>query len=207
MHFNFWKWEGTGNDFVLFDRRAWPELPDVGEIQRLCDRSKGVGADGVIFFQPVSDLDATGVATDWEMDYVNADGSRSFCGNGSRALFSFLRSKGWMPQIGGVLHACDGAHAVRWNPVLDEPGVELRPVRAPKQIPSLMGGERAHFVNTGSPASYRMGGRIEVVRCDGTWSSNPKCSGICTGWDQCGFCLNCRRGNVGNENVRARSGE
>ena len=151
MHFNFWKWEGTGNDFVLFDRRAWPELPDVGEIQRLCDRSKGVGADGVIFFQPVSDLDATGVATDWEMDYVNADGSRSFCGNGSRALFSFLRSKGWMPQIGGVLHACDGAHAVRWNPVLDEPGVELRPVRAPKQIPSLMGGERAHFVNTGSP--------------------------------------------------------
>ena len=151
MHFNCWKWEGTGNDFVLFDRRDWPELPDAGEIHRLCDRDGPVGADGVIFFRPMVELRAERMATDWEMDYINADGSRSFCGNGSRALFSFLREKGWMPQKGGILHACDGAHAVCWNAALGEPGVEIRSVAPPRVVPSFLEGDRAHFVNTGSP--------------------------------------------------------
>ncbi len=143
---NAWKWEGTGNAFILMDRRDWLALPDASTIAAMCDASNGVGADGVIFFQPMDSGLGALPCTEWEMDYVNADGSRSFCGNGSRALFAFLRRQGWMPQTGGTLHACDGRHAVAWDETQMEPGVELRPIAPPKAA-----SEGATFVDTGSP--------------------------------------------------------
>ena len=146
MLIDAWKWEGTGNAFILMDRRDWAELPDDATIAAMCDAANGVGADGLIFFQPLNNpADAT-PCIEWEMDYVNADGSRSFCGNGSRALFAFLRQQGWMPETGGSLHACDGRHAVAWDESQMEPGVELRPIAPPKAAP-----EGATFVDTGSP--------------------------------------------------------
>lgn len=151
MRITFWKWEGAGNDFILFDRRDWEELPDAQAIQSMCARTGKVGADGVIFFRPVSTTDAAGLAVEWEMDYLNADGSRSFCGNGSRALFAFLVEHGWMPPMGGTLHACDGEHAVRWHEALDQPGVEMRSIDRPRHVPSQMGASTAHYVDTGSP--------------------------------------------------------
>jgi diaminopimelate epimerase len=143
---NAWKWEGTGNAFILMDRRDWLALPDASTIAAMCDASNGVGADGVIFFQPMDCGQGALPCTEWEMDYVNADGSRSFCGNGSRALFAFLRRQGWMPETGGTLHACDGRHAVAWDETQMEPGVELRPIAPPKAA-----SEGATFVDTGSP--------------------------------------------------------
>lgn len=146
MLIDAWKWEGTGNAFILMDRRDWAELPDDATIATMCDAANGVGADGLIFFQPLNNPADAKLCTEWEMDYVNADGSRSFCGNGSRALFAFLRQKGWMPETGGSLHACDGRHAVAWDESQMEPGVELRPIAPPKAAP-----EGATFVDTGSP--------------------------------------------------------
>ena len=152
MHFNFWKWEGTGNDFILFDQREWPEVPNAEDIAAWCDREQGLGADGVIFFQPCTDVDASGKCDSWEMDYLNADGSRSFCGNGSRALFAFLRAQGWMKPEGGVLHACDGAHAVKWHPELEVPAVQLMNVNPPIKAPNWASSSGlADFVDTGSP--------------------------------------------------------
>jgi diaminopimelate epimerase len=151
MRITFWKWEGAGNDFILFDRRDWEELPDVQAIHSMCSRTGKVGADGVIFFRPVTACDAAGRADEWEMDYLNADGSRSFCGNGSRALFAFLLARGLMPATGGKLHACDGEHAVRWHEQLDQPGVQMRSIARPRQVLSQTGRLTAHFVDTGSP--------------------------------------------------------
>ena len=146
MHNTAWKWEGTGNEFILMDRRNWAELPDAAIIASMCDPASGAGADGVIFFRPLNEEEPTYPCYAWEMDYLNADGSRSFCGNGSRALFAFLREKGWMPPAGGTLRACDGSHAVAWDDVAALPGVALRPVQPP--VPTADG---ATFVDTGSP--------------------------------------------------------
>lgn len=152
MHFNFWKWEGTGNDFILLDQREWMDLPTPEDISAWCNRSTGLGADGVIFFQPSGEVDGNGKCAEWNMDYLNADGSRSFCGNGSRALFAFLCGQAWMDEEGGSLMACDGEHAVKWNTDLDFPSVQLREVMPPKRAPHYCSPlNQADFVDTGSP--------------------------------------------------------
>ncbi len=151
MEFSFWKWEGAGNDFILLDGRNLPGEPSEAQIAHWCDRHHGIGADGVIVLRPVED----GV---WEMDYRNADGTRSFCGNGSRAAYGWLREQGALGDR-GVLRAVDGPHAVAWDGTRGLPGVELRPVvcpagglAAPPEAGPMAAVVASHaFVDTGSP--------------------------------------------------------
>lgn len=85
----FAKYQGIGNDFVMF---ADPEdalrlTPEA--VRALCDRRFGIGADGVIRVAP-----ATG-GGDFFMDYVNSDGSLGeMCGNGIRCLAVFAAAEG-----------------------------------------------------------------------------------------------------------------
>ena len=53
----FWKMTGSGNDFVFFDARSEPagQLESASAIGALCDRRRGVGADGVVFLEPDSE--------------------------------------------------------------------------------------------------------------------------------------------------------
>ena len=97
----FSKGHGTGNDFVLLaDPEGLHELGP-GQIARLCDRHRGIGADGLIRAVPSRHL-PEGVAlledrpeAAWFMDYHNADGSRSeMCGNGVRVFAHFLLTQG-----------------------------------------------------------------------------------------------------------------
>lgn len=83
----FEKWEGTGNDFVLVEA---PLLsPD--RVRALCDRRRGIGADGV--------LTIGGTAEEPSMIVVNADGSRpEMCGNGLRCVAGWLASRGRIPE-------------------------------------------------------------------------------------------------------------
>jgi diaminopimelate epimerase len=100
----FTKGHGTENDFVL--------LPDVGArlvltseaVSALCDRRRGLGADGVLRVTTADAALAAGVfdripegvgADDWYMDYRNADGSiAQMCGNGVRVFAHYLRASG-----------------------------------------------------------------------------------------------------------------
>lgn len=100
----FAKGHGTENDFVL--------LPDVearlaltpGVVSALCDRRRGLGADGVLRVTTAEAALATGVfdripegvePDDWYMDYRNADGSiAQMCGNGVRVFAHYLRASG-----------------------------------------------------------------------------------------------------------------
>lgn len=80
----FTKWQGCGNDFVLFDCRA-QEPEDYAELSRkVCDRHYGIGADGILVVLP-SDK------ADFRMRIFNTDGSEAeMCGNGIRCFARFL---------------------------------------------------------------------------------------------------------------------
>lgn len=106
----FSKWHGTGNDFILIDDRdgSFP-ADDLEAVRHLCDRHFGVGSDGLILVQRPR---AEGV--DYHMEFFNPDGSKSFCGNGSRCAFAF-----WSALNGGRerahFTAIDGMHAAGWS--------------------------------------------------------------------------------------------
>ena len=87
--FPFVKMHGAGNDFVVLDHRE-PFLPEPADalLRRLCDRRRGVGADGVLLLERDPELD-------FRMRYHNADGGRAeFCGNGARCLARFALERG-----------------------------------------------------------------------------------------------------------------
>ena len=96
MSINFTKGHGTGNDFVLvLDEVGQFDFSEL-EIQELCDRNFGVGADGLIIIRPtkgseVENLLAEESAATWFMDYRNRDGSKAeMCGNGIRVMARYL---------------------------------------------------------------------------------------------------------------------
>lgn len=88
MNIYFYKYQGTGNDFIMLDNLdgQYDEL-SIPQIQFLCDRKFGVGADGLIKISKASDAD-------FEVDYYNSDGSKSFCGNGARCSVKFAHFLG-----------------------------------------------------------------------------------------------------------------
>lgn len=100
----FAKGHGTHNDFVLLPDPAAEHVLDPAAVAALCDRRRGLGADGVIRVTSAAAALAAGVlkrlpdgvsAADWFMDYRNADGSvAQMCGNGVRVFTHFLRASG-----------------------------------------------------------------------------------------------------------------
>ena len=87
MTLSFTKMNGAGNDFVLLDHRAGGPSLTRTEIARLCDRHRGVGADGLLVVEPPDGADA-----DFRMRYYNADGGEAeMCGNGARCFARYAR--------------------------------------------------------------------------------------------------------------------
>lgn len=90
---SFYKMQGTGNDFIVFDNRTYQFSND--ELSACagawCPRRFGVGADGLLALDHPETSEA-----DYRMQYVNADGSRAtMCGNGARCLFRFAHQVGF----------------------------------------------------------------------------------------------------------------
>lgn len=80
----FSKWQGCGNDFVLFDCLEEPIADYSSLAVRLCDRHYGVGADGILIVEPST-------VADFRMRIINADGSEAeMCGNGIRCFARYL---------------------------------------------------------------------------------------------------------------------
>jgi len=100
----FYKYTGAGNDFIIFNDFN-NEIPDFSEkqIQFLCDRHFGIGADGIMILKKSKVLD-------FDMDYYNADGSGgTMCGNGGRCIVAFARKIGIIKNHTKFL-ASDGIH-------------------------------------------------------------------------------------------------
>ena len=90
MHLDFYKYHGTGNDFIMIDGRGSHLLEELTpeRVSRLCHRRTGVGADGLIVIE-ASENDG------FYMHYYNADGyPGSMCGNGGRCSVLFAHHLG-----------------------------------------------------------------------------------------------------------------
>lgn len=103
MNLTFYKYQGTGNDFVMIDNRTktFPkENTDI--ISYLADRHFGIGADGIILIENDDRFD-------FKMIYFNADGSQTFCGNGARCAVAFAKQLEIIKEKTTFL-AVDGEH-------------------------------------------------------------------------------------------------
>lgn len=142
MKIIFYKYQGTGNDFVLLDNRdgAFDRLKSSSVIARLCDRRFGIGADGLIMLENAEEAD-------FRMVYFNADGGLStMCGNGGRCIAAFAARLGMVRDHSRFL-AADGPHEA-W---LSGHVVSLRM----RDVPLVERMEGDYLLDTGSPHYVR----------------------------------------------------
>ncbi len=147
MTINFFKYQGTGNDFVMIDDRN-EQFPasDQALIERLCHRRFGIGADGLILLQNDSGFDGQPndeARYDFRMVYFNADGAEgSMCGNGGRCIVRFAHDLGLFESKTRFV-AIDGEHKAEVRG--DEVFLKMSPVLASENRSGLT------FLDTGSP--------------------------------------------------------
>jgi diaminopimelate epimerase len=139
MKIQFYKYQGTGNDFIMVDNRDnsinhhHPQL-----IQQVCDRRFGVGGDGIMFLQDIEDYD-------FEMVYYNADGKpSSMCGNGGRCIVAFAKYLGII-KIETDFLAVDGPHHAKISDTGD--WVSLQMI----DVDTIANDGDAYVLDTGSP--------------------------------------------------------
>lgn len=103
MKITFYKYQGTGNDFVIIDNRKGEIELTKKQVKFLCDRKFGIGADGLMLLN-------TKQGYDFEMKYYNSDGREStMCGNGGRCLVKFAYEIG-IKKTDYKFVAIDGEH-------------------------------------------------------------------------------------------------
>ena len=138
MKSKFYKYQGTGNDFVMIDNRQniFPKN-NTKLIEELCDRRFGIGADGLILLENDN-------STDFKMVYYNSDGNESsMCGNGGRCLVAFAKKMNVINNETTFI-ATDGLH----HATISENGIVSLQMKDVDQV-------NIHtdyvFLNTGSP--------------------------------------------------------
>lgn len=136
MKLHFHKYQATGNDFILIDNLSGQYSFSASQIQKICDRKFGIGADGLILIE--KDLSAN-----FNVNYYNSDGSQSLCGNGSRAAVQFASSLG---LINGKarFNAYDGFHDAELLPT----GIVRLKMNDVNKVERI---DDDFLINTGSP--------------------------------------------------------
>ncbi|MFM1794199.1 MAG: hypothetical protein RL642_584 [Bacteroidota bacterium] len=138
MEIHFYKYQGTGNDFIILDNRdgKYNSLKDE-VIAKLCHRKFGIGADGLMLLENAAGYD-------FKMKYHNADGKEgSMCGNGGRCLVQFAHDKGIKKDVYHFI-AVDGPHEAR---IKDNGLVSLKM----KDVNHIDISSESSVLNTGSP--------------------------------------------------------
>ncbi|MES2566498.1 MAG: diaminopimelate epimerase [Bacteroidota bacterium] len=136
MQLECFKYQGTGNDFVLIDNREKTISLSTDQIKWLCDRRFGIGADGLMLLELEPGVD-------FKMVYFNSDGNESsMCGNGGRCITAFAKRLGIIESEAKFL-AIDGIHDSKIN----EEAVSLKM----NDVRQIEVGEDYFYLNTGSP--------------------------------------------------------
>jgi diaminopimelate epimerase len=140
MKIHFYKYQATGNDFVVIDNRTAKYSFSKEQIEQVCHRKYGIGADGLMLIENDPTLD-------FNLVYYNSDGSQSLCGNGSRAAVRMASTLG-IVNGKASFNAYDGEHTAELTPS----GIvklKMNPVEKTQTIGS------DQFINTGSPHLIR----------------------------------------------------
>lgn len=143
MQLTFHKYQGTGNDFIILDNSngEYAALTEF-QINLLCDRRFGIGADGLMLLNLKEGYD-------FEMVYYNANGRESsMCGNGGRCLVQFAYRKGIKKDLYHFL-AIDGEHEAE----IDPDGIVSLKMKNVKEIKNTHGD---FVLDTGSPHYVKM---------------------------------------------------
>jgi len=151
MKVYFYKYQGTGNDFVIVDNRngEYSGL-SVEQIKKICDRRFGVGADG---FMHLNEKDGY----DFEMVYFNADGLEgSMCGNGGRCIVQFAHDLGIIKNHYHFL-AVDGEHQAAVYK--EEEMVSLKMI----DVGSISDYHYDKVLNTGSPHYVQLAHDVKAL--------------------------------------------
>src|SRR4051794_19163587 len=142
----FLKMNGAGNDFVMLDNREGNLQLAREQIARLCDRHRGVGADGVLMIEPAAN------GADFRMRYYNADGGEAeMCGNGARCFARFAnRVAGPLENVSfetpaGVIAAALQGESVTLQ--MSEP----KDMRLNLDVSALGQSFHCHYVDSGVP--------------------------------------------------------
>lgn len=148
MTHTFYKYQGTGNDFVFIDNRQNKfNKKDAKFIAFLCDRRFGIGADGLILLEN----DAT---ANFKMVYFNADGNEStMCGNGGRCLVAFAKNLNIIKED-AIFNAIDGLHHATIKD--DFVKLQMQDVTAVEKYDNHV------FLNTGSPHHVEMQTNLDL---------------------------------------------
>ena len=143
MELTFYKYQGTGNDFVMIDnRQATFPVTNVKLIESLCDRRFGIGADGLILLE--NDTQA-----DFKMVYFNSDGNQStMCGTGGRCIVAFAKKLKIIDNQ-AAFNAIDGLHHATIS-VDETVSLQMKNVETIKVTPKYV------FLDTGSPHHVEM---------------------------------------------------
>lgn len=133
----FYKYQGTGNDFILIDNRSKNTMLNMQQIEKLCDRKFGIGADGLMLLE-------SEIGYDFRMVYYNSDGNEStMCGNGGRCITAFAQHLGLVRESAFFV-AIDGEHRA----TISADGIIALQMNDVKSITHF---DTYSLLNTGSP--------------------------------------------------------
>lgn len=138
MELQFYKYQGTGNDFIIADNRKQEYSGlTTAQIHHICGRHFGIGADGFMLLNEKEGYD-------FEMIYYNADGKEgSMCGNGGRCIVKFASHIGIHRSVYHFL-ASDGPHEA-------EIDIDRIVSLKMKDVKGITKYHSDYILNTGSP--------------------------------------------------------
>jgi diaminopimelate epimerase len=142
----FTKMNGAGNDFILIDNRAGDVHLDRSQIAHLCDRHRGVGADGILLLEKASNH------ADFRMRYFNADGGEAeMCGNGARCFARYANKVAGAQREISFETPAGVISAELMGDLVTLRMTEPTDLRLDIKLPVESENKAVHFINSGVP--------------------------------------------------------